>query len=589
MSEFRRLAIIGVGPSAVYLLQHLLQCADQLVPPLSDIYLFEKGDTLGVGMPYDRRMNDAYNLCNISSAEMPPIQQTLVQWLHAQTDTLLSAQGIARSHIDDDETYRRTTIGEYFHAQYAALAGNLRALGVTLHEFRHCIVQDVKDHPDRQCVEVRFGDGERVQVDRVVVATGHSFNEPDEPTQGYFASPWPMQKLVPDDGSFYNFEVGTLGASLSAFDVVSSLSHRHGAFVQQNGRLVYEPLPAAPAFRLTLHSAEGWLPHLQYEQVESFRIEYRHVDRDTMLSLRDSEGFLSLDAYFDRVCRPTLAAAFQKDGRADLVDLLTIQQGTLEAFVHTMSEEHTADDPFVLMRLELQDARRSLRKGIPIHWKEALDDLMYTLNFHYEHLSAEDHLRYRRVVVPFLMNVIAAMPLHSASILLALHEAGRLELIPGRVSIKEQRNGRTVVEWARKQEVVEHSYRMFINCSGQGGVDFDAYPFASLAADGTASAAVAYFRTDTAASKISSEEADCLVHREGRQALRSGGVAIDGLYRLVGTDGLPSERIQDIAAPHATGVRPYSYGLQACDAAASIVVKSWCAEIDAGQPVTAPS
>ncbi len=41
------------------------------------------------------------------------------------------------------------------------------------------------------------------------------------------------------------------------------------------------------------------------------------------------------------------------------------------------------------------------------------------------------------------------------------------------------------------------------------------------------------------------------------------------------SDGKPHERIQDIAFPHATGVRPYSYGLQACDAAAFIVVTSW--------------
>ena len=36
---------------------------------------------------------------------------------------------------------------------------------------------------------------------------------------------------------FYNYPIGILGASLSAFDVVSSLTHRHGKFVEEKGVL----------------------------------------------------------------------------------------------------------------------------------------------------------------------------------------------------------------------------------------------------------------------------------------------------------------------------------------------------------------
>ena len=53
---------------------------------------------------------------------------------------------------------------------------------------------------------------------------------------------------------------------------------------------------------------------------------------------------------------------------------------------------------------------------------------------------------------------------------------------------------------------------------------------------------------------------------------RLGGIAIDGCYRIIGNDGRSNPRIFDIAFPHATGVRPYSYGLQACNATAGIVV-----------------
>jgi len=109
MSQLGRFAIIGVGPSAVYLLHHLLRDIDQFLPALTDIYLFDERAALGIGMPYDRRTTDVHNLCNISSAEIPPLDHSLVHWLHALSDEQLTVQGIARPEIDEDETYRRTT------------------------------------------------------------------------------------------------------------------------------------------------------------------------------------------------------------------------------------------------------------------------------------------------------------------------------------------------------------------------------------------------------------------------------------------------------------------------------------------------
>lgn len=580
-----RLAIIGVGPSALYLLQHLEREIDRFRPALTDIYLFEERDRMGVGMPYDRCTTDQYNLCNISSAEIPPLHQSLVDWLHSLSDEELATQGIAREKIDADETYRRTTLGDYFHHQYSAIAKSMRKHNIALHEYSNSEVVDVIDLSDYEnagTVEIRFGNEQRAIVDRVVISTGHAFGEADDQEHGYFASPWPMQKLLPAEGAFHNFEIGILGASLSAFDVVSSLAHRHGAFVRRDS-LVYEPFSGAENFRLVLHSAEGWLPHLQYEQAEAFRVVYRHVDRDTMLALRDEDGFLSLDAYFDAVCRPALAAAFAKDKRPDIVALLIDENATLEVFVKAMSDEHTADDPFQLMRAEMREAKRSLRKGLPVHWKETLDDLMFTLNYHFDWLAAEDHLRYRRIIAPFLLNVIAAMPLHSASIMLALHDAGHLDLLSGKVAIKEKRDGETHVDVEYSGETSSRSYRMFVNCSGQGSLDLHSFPFEGLKTGGAVSEATAPFRDDAARGEVERAQPELLTESGGAASLRAGGVAIDGYYRLLDSRGQPNPRILDIAFPDATGTRPYSFGLQACDATAGIVVQSWCLECNEGE------
>ncbi len=586
MNTFSRLAIIGVGPSAIYLLNHLVRCAEHFDPTLTDIYLFDKRTRLGVGMPYARSTTDKQNLCNISSAEMPRLDISLVDWLHSLSDSQLAFQGIQRCEIDEDQTYCRITLGDYFHNQYTALVKAVRSRGVNVHEFPRCQITDVIDHQPPGDIEVRFGDDDRVVVDRVVIATGHSFDTSDEPSAGYFASPWPMQKLIPNEDEFCNFEIGTLGASLSAFDVVASLSHRHGSFATRDGQLAFEASPGSEGFKIILHSSEGCLPHLQYEQVEPFREIYRHVDRGTLMAIRDDTGCLSLDEYFHQVCRPALATAFKKDARNDIVELLGLEHFPLEDFIAKMSDEHTADDPFSLMRSEMPEANRLLRKGIPIHWKETLDDLMFTLNFHFDMLAAEDHLRYRKVIVPFLMNVIAAIPLHSAQIILALHDAGKLELISGTVTVKKKTEGKTLIEVESCDRIIEREYRMFVDCSGQESVDFKSFPFKSLADRGTVSEAVAGFRDRSCVEHLTETERTRVVNRDGRPALRLGGIAIDGYYRVIGEDGSSNERIYDIAFPHATGARPYSYGLQACDAAASIVVQAWCERANAVSELT---
>ncbi len=577
MSKFSRVAIIGTGPSAIYVLKHLLDNVDQFRPQLTDVFLFDKRETLGVGMPYDRTTTDKFNMCNISSAEIPQLDCSLVEWLHSLSDVELLRQGIDRIDIDEDETYCRTTLGDYFHHQIDSIIAACRLSGVNVHEHPGCPVTDVVDRQSSDGVVVHFGASQSVDVDRVVIATGHSFEEPDEPSAGYFASPWPMQKLIPAEGHFHNFTIGTLGASLSAFDVVSSLAHRHGSFIRgADGKLRYQPRPGTERFRIVLHSSQGWLPHLQYEQEEPFREIYRHVDRDTMLSLRDKNGFLSLDDYFDRVARPALRIAFEKDGRSDLSKMLLASEFSLENFVTKMSDEHTSEDPFSLMRAEMPEAKRSLRKGIPIHWKEVLDDLMFTLNFHFDQLAAEDHLRYRHVIVPFLMNVIAAMPLSSARILLALNEAEKLDLLAGRVSIKNKSEGRTTVSIESDAGTISREYQMFVDCSGQGSLELEDYPFPSMTKSGTASVALARFRDASSVECLEAAEHERVIERDGESLLNLGGIAIDGYYRVIGSDGCPNDRIYDVAFPHATGVRPYSYGLQACDATASIVIQSWC-------------
>ncbi len=570
----RRLAIVGSGPTALYLLKHLADLAAEFGDVIATVEVFEQYSRLGMGMPYSPSTTDRVNRCNISSKELPPLERPFVEWLRSLDEGALRDFGIVREKISADETYSRLAMGEYFADQFRAIVSRLAEKGIQIIEHANCRIIDINDFPRRHSVLLETETGDEHEFDAVVIASGHDFNTNDDADSGYYASPWPIQKLLPAGEEHFNFRIGTLGASLSAFDVVSSLAHRHGTF-SGDGPHNFVPIAGCEKLKFVMHSTEGWLPHLQYEQEEPFRELYRHVTADQLAGLRDSNGFMRLDDYFDVICRPALIAAFAKDRRADMVAKLRQSDFDIEQFTDLMTDEHDYIDAFGGMRSELPKAEDSVDNDHPIHWKEVVDDLMYTLNFHAQWMPAEDHIRFQSVVMPFLLNVIAAMPLHSAHMLLALHDAGKLELVAGKAKVLSHEDGQTNIEVNGEGGTRVYRYDMFVDCTGQGAVTLDQFPFPSLVKSGTVRPAEAAFLHHASANIGSDQKGDRLIGEHGQLAYKIGGIDIDSYYRVIGDDGTPNTRIYDVAFPHGAGVRPYSYGLQACDLTARIVVDHW--------------
>lgn len=583
MSHRHHLAIIGSGASSIYLLKHLLRHSTVLKRRLRAISIFEKSGLTGTGMPYSPLTTDRYNMSNISSEELPELEVSFADWLRAQEPAVLQDLDLGGVKISEKAIYSRLALGRYLNEQYKTLLAELIQVGFEINEHADCEIVDAQDRPEDESVLLTTERGEQHIFDRVVIATGHQWAEQDDPASGYYASPWPIHKILPEEGEHYNFTVGTLGASLSAFDVICSLAHRHGKFVPVAEGLKYEPYPGTDDFKLVMHSAHGLLPHLQFAQDEPMRMIYRHVDRSTMLALIDELGFLKLETYFDRICRPALRKAFKQDHMPNMVQQMDDPGFKLDDFLSIMTAKHDYVNAFEGMRFEMKEARNSVLQNHPIHWKEVIDDLMYTLNYHAEMLSAEDHLILKSKVMPFLLNVVAAMPLPSAETLLALYDAGKLDMVSGMVSLPsdQPRSGVTTVQVKEGDREDTITYRMFIDCSGQKPLELEDYPFPSLVKDGTVRKARVAFRHPTEAISLMGE----VQEDQGRAFYHIGGVEIDGTYRLIAADGTPSPRIHDIAFPHTSGMRPYSYGLQACDDTAAILVQTWMQEIKANEPV----
>lgn len=588
MKNNQHLAIIGSGASAIYLLKHLLNHVGILKRQLSEISIVEKTPIMGMGMPYSPLNTDRYNMSNISSEELPELEITLAEWMREQDTGYLRSLGVEDEFISESKVYSRLTLGSYLSSQYHIIVGKLRAAGIEVRENPGCEVSDIVKSQDDGTFELVVTNGSMAGYDRVIIATGHRWPEEDKPEQGYYISPWPISKLQPRDGKYINYKIGTLGASLSAFDVVSSLSHRHGEFTEELGKWSFTPHPGAEDFKVTMHAVNGMLPHLQFAQVNPMRLIYRLVTRERLMELVDEDGFLRLDTFYDQVCRPALADAFKKDKMSEMVARLADPDFGLESFVKTMSAKHDYANAFEGMRIEMVEAEESVENERAVHWKELMDDLIYTLNFHCELMPAEDHIKLKSVVMPFLMNVIAAMPLDSANTMLALYDAGKLDIIPGMATISEVQKepGKTTISVDDDGELSTAAYRMFIDCTGQKPLELEEYPFPSLVKGGSVRNARASFAEPDAAKNLPEDKKELLFRDNGELVLHTGGVDIDGTYRLIGKDGIPGPRLHDIAFPHTSGARPYSYGLQACSATSEIVVRAWVREIMEGKPGT---
>ncbi|EGV44480.2 hypothetical protein BZARG_2725 [Bizionia argentinensis JUB59] len=571
------LAIIGSGATSIYCLKHILDNSAVLKKQFNRISIFERSKRMGYGMPYNPDTTDLFNLSNISSEEIPLLFQTFADWLRNQNRQDLKKWHVTEFPIEDSEVYSRIALGEYFHQQFLVLMDKLQTAGFAVEEYTNHEILDIEIN-DKNNIKL-IAKNASFKASKVIIATGHNWQHNDKPASGYYDTPWPIKKIIPKNDAFYNFEIGVLGASLSAFDVVSSLAHRHGKFTQSKKGLEFQLNKEAKNFKITLHAAQGWLPHLQYEQEEPFREIYRHATREKILSLRNENGFLKIDSFFHSVCRSALQRAFEKDGNKEMLELLTDTKFGFKDFIEIMAKNHEYLDSFEGMKKELVQAKDSVENNKPIHWMETLDDLMYCLNFHAEMMPAEDHLFFKKDVKPFLMSVIAALPLSSAKILLALYDAEVVNLIAGRVRIIEDTNIKetTDIEISKADnKTIKKSYQLFINCSGNDNINVDTFPFQSLVKSGFVKEASAKFETVKKLTDLESTLGKDTVWKKNNEVfLNIGGIAVDSAYHIIGVNGKTCSNIHDLSFTHTHGFRPYSYGLQACLATSLIVVDSW--------------
>jgi 2-polyprenyl-6-methoxyphenol hydroxylase-like FAD-dependent oxidoreductase len=561
-----RIAILGGGPSALFLFKRFVDAAKTDVA----ITIFERGKQLGAGMPYSADGANDEHITNVSGNEIPPLVTSVTDWIKTvQRDTL------NKFHIDPEKfnEYKvlpRLLFGQYLTAQFALLQQQAKDAGLDYQIHFDCPVTDIIDYSDQNVTVIEIAGKTTFEFDHVAICTGHTWpvrNEGEIP--GYFDSPYPPVKL----GLKLNHPVALKGAALTAIDAIRTLSRHNGTYQKnEEGKVSYTLMDDSAGFKLVMHSREGLLPALR------FHLEDSHLSKDATLSpeeikrnMADNDGFLSLDYVFEKDFKDAF-----KDKRPGFYN--QIKGMSLEEFVAAMMDLRENVEPFHLLRAEYIEAEQSIKRHESVYWKEMLAILSFAMNYPAKHFSAEDMMRLQKTLMPLISIVIAFVPQSSAEEMLALHQAGLLELITvGDDSTVEPVETGGIIYHYKDEAGKSQSphYQTFVDCVGQPHLAFEDLPYKSLLQKQTVSPAKLAFKN---AGKAIAE------HRQGNKAvetdgkgnwyLKVPGIAINDNFQVVDNYGALNPRVYMMAVPYIGGYNPDYSGLDFCEAASATIIKS---------------
>lgn len=564
MENKTHIAILGGGPSGLFMFKRLIDSGKTDI----DIKIFERKNKLGAGMPYSAEGANDEHITNVSSNEIPMLVTSLGDWIKSVSKDTLDKFHIDPERFNEYKVLPRLLFGQYLTAQFDLLQKQAREKGIPYEIYYKTIVTDIIDDPDKEVTVIEMDNKERMEFDHVIICTGHNWPHKHEgKVPGYFDSPYPPVKLALK----LNHPVAIKGSSLTAVDAIRTLSRHNGTFDKDhNGKLFFKLLDESPNFKLVLHTRNGMLPAVR------FHLEDSHLSNDSLLSeeeiawhIAGNNGFLSLDYIFEKDFIEPI-----KEKQPEVYE--QIKDLGLEGFVDAMMELRERLDPFQLLKAEYAEAEKSIRRKESVYWKEMLGVLSFALNYPAKHLSAEDMQRLQKTLTPLISIVIAYIPQSSSEELLAMHQAGVLDLVPvGDDShVEAVTEGGAVYHYTDEADKEISSYfNTYVDCVGQPHLAFDHFPFKSLLINKTVSPAKLKFRSAAEGQKALDEGKEVTQDQNGDYYLKVSGITINDHFQVVDAYGAFNDRIYIMAVPYIGGYNPDYSGLDFSEAASAAIIK----------------
>lgn len=453
------IAIIGGGPTGTYMLDALSR-----VDGVRMITVFESGPMPGPGLPYAEHLNDPHALANIAGLEIPPLVETLNDWARRQPLTRLEAWGIAGTEDDERAFFPRIVLGAWLADAFTAIVAH-SPVPIAVHT--GCDVVDVVAMPGACRVDWTTGN-ERIHsahFDRVIIATGYGATGSgadgarERTGQGYAGA---MQGRS-------HVRLGILGSSLSAIDAIVAVAMANGTFARKETGpgLVYTPTHDWHATMMSrngmLPEADFWFPvplppllHLTCEAAARL-VQKRDGDLDRMFALFAEELGVQDPSYAGKI---------------------GLESATADDFAARYFSERLASDPWDHARRNLVDTRKWRRHCSTPAWRIAILKAHEVFASIVPRLSQADLARFQSGLKRVFTDNYAAVPDLSISRLLALREAGVIDLVAlgddYRITPEGQR------EWQVSRDDWSARFDTLVDARGQQAASLDSFPFPTL-------------------------------------------------------------------------------------------------------------
>lgn len=460
-----KIAIVGSGATAFYTLTHLVKLSTSL-----NITIFEARSEFGKGMPYNPEMNADYMLCNAFSREIPAPTQSLLSWLKGLPARELNEWELSAHELSARAFYPRVLIGEYLHDEFHKICEYAEKDG-------HVI--NLKSNVDAKDIRVLTNEKARIisgivfdenEFDHVIIATGHSWPERPKLDQAELMSPWPYTAVT----SLPPGNIGILGSSLSAIDIVLALGNAHGTFDEIAGKVTWQINETSSALKITMLSKMGIMPEgdfyypYPYEPLELITSEA--VDAEVKKGSQNllARVFALLCAELDEA-DPSYLTKLGNDSR--------IIEGFSEAYFSRRQEL----GGLIAVKKDFVKVRQSTRARETIPSRYVLLRAHENFDRALRALNEEDWELFSKNLLPVFADCYAAVPHLSLARIIAMYDAGVLEL----QETGQDASFTNIPNKGVKVDIGDTTleFDVMIDARGQAAASLNQLPFPSLVKD----------------------------------------------------------------------------------------------------------
>jgi uncharacterized NAD(P)/FAD-binding protein YdhS len=452
-------AIIGGGLTGTAMLRLFVEKVRQeidlnlLNPSEIKIQIFEKQNIFGPGFPHCDRNVMPFHITNMCAKDMGILvghPEDFQDWVTINHDRLKERY----PWIDDTSLiyegcnhYPRAIMGEYLKERFQEAHQKAQALGLGVELFSGSEVIDLEERSDDKIhltvKNLLSGSIFSCIADRILLATGHWFEKQEQ--HNYSPSPWPARNLLEriPEGE----KVAVIGTSLSAIEVVLTLTS-DGRFIRDDSdKLVYVPPPNPRRF--ALYSRRGLLPKVRGKMG---KYRNRFLTRKKLDSLTaENQGYLALEAVF-QLLNLELEAAY-----GHTIDWKAVVSPTRP--------------PAELLQQYLEDARHGDGPDGELVWETVLHQSFDMVREIYLKLSLEDRERFDKTYTSVFFAHAATQPAINAEKMLALMKCGLVEVFELGRNYQFVRNdtkdGWEFIYQNSNGEIKRDAYRYVVNARGQ--------------------------------------------------------------------------------------------------------------------------